>query len=362
MFYAASQNQISLNTLEDAKTIGKIGVLADYAITQYLVGEGFTNLVFCTDNIDAFDRLLKGEIDLFPADKFTAEAAMQTLNKSFFSITSELTIRTDMVYFAFNKNVPDYVVADFQSKIDQFKNDGTLLKLYQKFMVSSDVPGTLQVYTEQYPPLTFRDNFGEISGFGTDIVKEIMKRNHLFLDITLSSWSNGYELALNNPNFCLFTMDRTAIRDTLLQWVGPIGTNTSWFYTKSGSGISINSINDAKNLTSVGAVDSWFSEQYMLSLGFTNLVTDPDPKVLTQKLMSGQIDAFVCTDVTFPDILKSLGYNYTQVSPSFSLMASDYYIAFSKTTAAATVNQWQSTFQALKLDGTYGAIKQKWLP
>ena len=117
MFYSASQNQINLNTLDDAKKQGKIGVLKDYAIEQYLIQEGFTNLVYCTDNIQAFDQLLKGEIDLFPSDKITAEAALNSLKKSFYSVTPRLSIRTDLVYFAFNKNIPDDVVADFQREI-----------------------------------------------------------------------------------------------------------------------------------------------------------------------------------------------------------------------------------------------------
>jgi len=361
-FYSTAQSHLSLNVLDDAKSVGKIGVLQDYSITQYLEQQGFTNLVYCTDNVDAFNKLLNGDIDLFPSDKITAEAALKTLNKSIYAVTAKMTIRTDMVYFAFNKKIPDDVVADFQKEIDEMKDNGSLETLYRKFMSSSDVPGTLQIYTEQYPPLTFRNNNGEITGLGTDIVNEIMKRNQVYSDIKLSSWSNGYELALHNPNVCLFTMDRTEIRDTLFQWVGPIGTNTTWFYTKSGSGISITSLEDAKNLGSIGTVNSWFSDQYLRNLGFTNLVSDSDPSVLTEKLMQGEIDAFVCSSVTFPAILEGVGYQYTQVVPSFSLMSSDYYIAFSKNTAASIVNQWQTTLDAIKQDGTYTAIVQKWLP
>ena len=361
LFYSASNSRVTLNSLDDAKKTGRIGVLKDYAIEQYLVGEGFANLIYCTDNIEAFDKLLKGEIDLFPSDKITAEAALQTLNKSIYAVTAELTIRTDLVYFAFNKKVPDDVVADFQTEIDRLKADGTLKALTQKYLNSSDVPGTLQIYTEQYPPLTFRNNFGDITGFGSDIVYEIMKRNHLFYDIKLSSWSNGYDLALNNPNFCLFTMDRTELREYLFQWVGPIGTNTTWFYIKAGSGITITSMDNARNLVSVGTVSSWFSDQYLRNLGFTNLVANSDPLVMTKKLMNGEIDAFDCTSVTFPDILKGLGYQYSEVVPAFSLMSSDYYISFSKNTPETVVNKWQTTLESMKLDGTYQAISLKWL-
>jgi len=361
-FYSASQSQIALTSLDDAKKIAKIGALKDYSIEQYLVGQGFTNLVYCKDNIEAFDKLLKGEIDLFPSDKITAEAALKTLNKSVYNVTSQLTIRTEMVYFAFNKNIPDNVVADFQMEIDRLKANGTLRNLSQQYLNTSDVLGTLQIYTEQYPPLTFRNSFGEITGFGSDIVCEILKRNHLFIDIKLSSWSNGYELALYNPNVCLFTMDKTDLRKNLFQWVGPIGTNTTYFYTKAGSGITISSIAQAKSLAKVGTVSSWFSDQYLRTQGFTNLVSDNDPAVMVKKLMQGEINAFVCSSVTFPDILKSQGYQYTQTVAAFSLMSSDYFIAFSNNTPASVVSQWQTTLAAMKLDGTYDAISKKWFP
>jgi len=360
-FYAASQSQISINSLDDAKYISKIGVLKDYSIEQYLIQKGFTNLVYCTDNIDAFDKLLKGEIDLFPSDIITAEAALKALNKSIYNVASKSIIRTDLVYFAFNKKVPDDVVADFQQEIDLLKANGTLKTLYEKYLNSSDAPGTLQIYTEQYPPISFRDNKGEITGFGSDIVYEIMKRNHLFFDIKLSSWENGYDLALNNPNLCLFTMDRTELRDNLFQWIGPIGTNTTWIYTKVGSGITISSIEDARELSKIGTVSSWFSDQYLRDQGFKNLVSDSDPNIMTRKLLDGTIDAFVCSSVTFPYILKELGHNYNEVVPSLSIISSDYYIVFSKNTPATIIDQWQTTLQSMKLDGTYDAIYQKWL-
>ncbi|MEI8005386.1 MAG: transporter substrate-binding domain-containing protein [Bacteroidota bacterium] len=362
MFYSSSQNPVILNSLDDAKKIGKIGVIKDYSITQYLLDQGFTNLEYCTTNIDAFERLLKGEIDLFPSDRLTTDAALESLNKSYYSVAERLTIRTDLVYFAFNKKVPDDVVADFQMAIDRLKDNGVLLSLYRKFMNSSDFPGSFQIYTENYPPLTFRDSYGNITGFGSEIAKEIMNRNNIFSGIRLTLWSIGYDLALNNPNIGIFTMDHTPSRDSLFQWVGPLGTNTTYFYTKIGSGISITSLDDAKNLSSVGTVTSWFSDQYLRSIGFTNLVSEGDPAVMTKKLMTGEVDAFVCSCVTFPDILRAAGYQYNQVIPAFTLMSSDYYIAFSKTTSPAVVAQWQSAFVAMKTDGTYDAIYKKWFP
>lgn len=361
-FYALAQNHFNLNSLEEAKTVNSIGVLRDYTIEQFLIQQGFTNLVYCNDHRDAISKLISGEIDLYPSDKITAEAVLNTMQLSIYTLKEVLPIKTEMIYFAFNKLIPDDVVADFQVEIDRLKSNGFLKQLYQNYFNSSDFPGTIQIYTESYPPITFMNNYGEITGYGSDIAKEIMKRNRLFVDIKLSTWSNGYELALINPNFCLFTMDRTPARENLFHWVGPIGTNSTYFYTLAGSSIVINSIEDAMNLTSVGTVSSWFSDQHLRNLGFTNLISDSDPAVLTEKLLNGEIDAFVCSEVTFPDILRTQGYQYSQVNPVFSLMSSDYYITFSKTTSVEIVNQWQTTFSAIQQDGTVDALRRRWFP
>jgi len=361
-FYALSENRIRISSLEEAKKIEKIGVLKSYAQEQYLLKQGFENLVYCTDHHDAMDKLLKGEIDLYPMDRWAKEKTLGDMGHSQFKLKEVLPLNTEMLYFAFNKNIPDEVVADFQNEIDRLKQNGFLKKLYQDYLGSSDFPGSLIVYTEDYPPLTFCNTFGEISGYGSDIVKEIMKRNRIFEKIRVSTWSNAYEMALSIPNLCLFTMDKTPAREPLFQWVGPIGTNTTYIYTRKGSGIEIHNLEEAKKISSIGTVSSWFSDQYLREQGFSNLVSDPNPVVLTQKLIKGEIDAFVCSEVTFPDIVYEAGFQYLDVSPAFALMSSDFYISFSKSTPPSTVNQWQSTLAGMKSDGTIDAIRKKWLP
>lgn len=359
-FYADSHNPIEIASLEDARNVEKVGVLADYSITQYLISENFNNLVYCEDNQDAFNKLISGEITLFPSDRITAEAALNSLGKTVYDVTNKLAFRTDLVYFAFNKAIPDEVVEDFQKSINKAKANGTLKQLYQKYMQSANAPDVLQLYTEQYPPLTYRNTSGVITGFGTDLVLEVMKRDQTYYPINLTLWGHAYEVALHNPNVCLFTMDRTELRENLFQWVGPIGNNVTYFYVRTGSGISINSLNDARNLGKVGTVSSWFSDQRLRELGFTNLESGSDPAVMAEKLLNNEIDAFVCTNVTFPSILRELGYQPDHVQPTLALMSSDYYIAFSKSTPESTVTHWQQTFDAMKQDGTYDAIYGKW--
>ncbi len=360
-FYADAQHNLNITSLDDAKNVDAIGVVEGYSITAYLEEHNFPNLVYVDDHQQAFEQLLQGEITLYPSDRLSAQSALDASGHLYYHVKNVLPIKTELLYFAFNKMVPDHVVDDFQQTIDQLKQSGFLRQLSQQYLNTSDFPGTMQVYTESYPPLTFMNDFGEITGFGTDIVREIMQRNNLFEDIRLTTWSNAYQMALDNPNFCIFTLDRTDQRDPLFQWVGPIGTNETFFYTRADSDISINSIEDAMNLDAVGTVNSWYSDQYLQELGFTNLVSDGNPGVVVEWLMNGDVDAFVCSGLTISDILSANDYSYAEVDAAFLLMSSDFYIAFSNNTPASTVGTWQETLDAMHADGTYDVIYQKWL-
>ncbi len=361
-FYTASGNTLNLSSLEDAKNVDAIGVVEGYSITTYLESQGFSNLVYVDSQQDGFDRLLQGEIDLYPSDRLSAQAALQASGHLYYNVKTIFPIKTELLYFAFNKEVPDEVVSDFQNSINRLKQSGFIAQLSQKYLNTSEIPGVLQIYTENYPPITFMNDFGEITGFGTDIVNEIMQRNNIFEKIKVTTWSNAYNMALHNPNFCLFTMDRTEIRDTLFQWVGPIGNNDTHFYVRADSDITINSIEDAMALEAIGTVSSWFSDQYLRDLGFTNLVSDGDPGVIVDWLMSGEVDAFVCSAITISDILQANDFSFEDVREEpFTLLSSDFYISFSKNTPETTVNLWQETFEAMQTDGTYDAIYEKWL-
>ena len=96
----------------------------------------------------------------------------------------------------------------------------------------------LTLLTEEYPPVTFMKE-GKVTGFVTDMVREIIARQGIADTIQLTSWDEAYKSALSSPNVVLFSAERTEKREKLFQWVGPVGKNSAIFYAKKGSGIKI---------------------------------------------------------------------------------------------------------------------------
>jgi len=215
--------------------------------------------------------------------------------------------------------------------------------------------------TEEYPPVTFMRD-GKPSGFVTDIVREIAARQGIPDTIRLTSWKNAYNMALLHPKVVLFSAERTPERESLFQWVGPVGKNSAILYAKKGSGIRINSLEEARKIAAIATTTNWFTEQYLKREGFKNLVSSPDPRSNVRQLMNGEVPLSVFTDITIQEIARDAGYSVDDLEPVFTIGQTYFYIAMSKDTPADVVQAWQSTLDSLKQDGTYEKIYRRYLP
>lgn len=226
-----------------------------------------------------------------------------------------------------------------------------------------NIKGTsaLEMLTEEYPPVTFMKD-GKVTGFVTDVVREIIARQGIPDKIRLTSWDEAYNVALSNPNVVLFSTERTEKREKLFQWVGPVGKNSAIFYAKKDSGIRINSLEEARKIAAIATTTDWFTEQYLKSKGFTNLVSSSLPVTNVKQLMNGEVQISVFTDITIPEIVKNAGYSMDDLEPVFTVSNTYFYIAMSLGTHDEMVKKWQSVLDGLKADGTFEKIYRRYLP
>jgi len=253
---------------------------------------------------------------------------------------------------------------EFMRKIDCF------CLMLSLFVLAGCVCGTqkningtseLKMLTEEYPPVTFMKD-GKVTGFVTDVVREIITRQGIPDHIRLTSWDEAYNAALSNPNVVLFSAERTEKRENFFQWVGPVGKNSAIFYAKKGSGIKINSLEEAKKVAAIATTTNWFTEQYLKDKGFTNLVSSPLPITSVKQLMNGEVQLSVFTDITIPEIVKNAGYSMDNLEPVFTVSKTYFYIAVSRGTPVEMVKKWQSVLDALKADGTFEKIYRSYIP
>jgi polar amino acid transport system substrate-binding protein len=219
----------------------------------------------------------------------------------------------------------------------------------------------LILLTESYPPLTYAEG-DTITGYGAEVVaaiQTVLKTNY---KPTMINWDKAYQRALNEPNIVIFTMEKTPERDSLFNWIGPLGQNKTHFYVMKESSLAINGLEDAKAIKSIGTVTDWFSEQYLKKQGFSNLSSSVNPEDAVRQLMTKKVDMAVFTDLTCSSIVQNAGFNPADIKPVFELMSTGYYIGISKKTDQATVDAWQQAFKQIEQDDTLAKLKEKWLP
>ncbi len=219
----------------------------------------------------------------------------------------------------------------------------------------------LQIITEDFAPFNFRSKEGKITGQSTEIVQEILSRLNLEIDIQHMPWNDGYELALSEPDVILYSIFRTAEREELFLWVGPIGSDEYVFYTLKNSGLSISSLEEAKTANAIGVVQDDARHQFLKKNNITNLKLYSNDAECYRALENGDVELVVGTSITMVQMARQAGVDPSDLKPVYSLKKSPLYVAFNKNTSTDIVKQWQDALDEMKSDGTFEEINERWV-
>lgn len=219
----------------------------------------------------------------------------------------------------------------------------------------------LQLYTEENPPLNFSRD-GQADGLASMVVRELLRRTGDSARIEVVPWARGYKRAQGGANIGLFVAVRTAEREALFQWVGPLVSTTTSFYGKRGSGLQIASLDDAKRVAGIAVPRDWYSHQFLQKEGFDNLHLVPKPHEMLRMTLYGRVPLMVYEDQLLPSLVAELGGSAADFERLYSFMRSSSYIVFSLATDPQLVRRWQLALDAMKADGSLARIHDQWLP
>ena len=352
--------------IDDCKLFPSIAVTKDMVETTTLEDLGFKNLVYYNTYEEALAAFVNGTVRYIASDFYHL---LKKLPSGFFMehVMTVTRYHTVYNYIAFSKDVSDEVVSNTQNAIEEMiKNSRSIsiMKNYMSIMPSDYMPGTIQIYTEVSPPFSYmtgKDTTRKVEGSSVDIVNEIQSRIGHVNKINMSLWVDAYAIVQYLPNSALFNTTRTPERENMFQWVGPISTSRSYFYTLASSGLTVQTMDQAKALKSIATPVGWFTYDFMVKNGFQNIVaTSRTSMDAFQQLINGDVQALLMTDLDvkwLADLSKVPLSDLTQ-----QMQASDLkdYIAFSLNTPASTVQQWQQHLDAMKTDKTFNTIWNKW--
>lgn len=152
------------------------------------------------------------------------------------------------------------------------------------------------------------------------------------------------------------------MKDTIEDKVTEIIDSNFTIDDVAGSGITINSLEDAKSIDAIATTTAWGSEIYLKDQNFTNLVSDALPTTSVQKLMDGNVSLSIFNDLTVANIIDEAGYNISDVEKVYNVMQATYYIAISKGTSEEVYQQWSDALKAIKDDGKFEEIYHQYFP
>lgn len=219
-------------------------------------------------------------------------------------------------------------------------------------------PG-LHLLTESNRPLSYLEQ-GRLTGLCTEIVDAVAHKVGGASSMTLLPWARAYAMALKEPDTGLFCTARTAEREPLFQWVGPLATVEGVFYARQGSGIVLRNLGEAKSAARILVVQDFFTHQFLRAQGFANLEPVPHPEDMLRMLVFGRAPLMFANSLTVPELLKQSGMAPSAIEPVLSALQVDEYLAFSRSTPAETVQRWQAALDELRRIGVIQRIWMKW--
>lgn len=203
----------------------------------------------------------------------------------------------------------------------------------------------LYIFTENYPPYNasetgkgFAHNEEDITGICTDMVKAMLSRVDYDYVMKMRDWSYAYNWVQDRENHGLFCTARTDEREDQFQWVGPLASIKWTLFAAPDSDITLDSLEDAKDLRIAGYKGDVMSE-YLVDQGF-NVIMGISGDVNTRRLTLGQADLWV-TDGLVGPLVAEEEHGITGLKPVLVFRETPMYLAFSNNTDPAVIEDLQ---------------------
>lgn len=221
----------------------------------------------------------------------------------------------------------------------------------------------LRILAEEYPPYAF-EHEGEPSGFTVEIVQEILRRTgrdpH---DMDFMPWARAVQTLGSAHETILFPVPATPQLSQRFRLVGPIFLSRITFFKRAGSDVTINTLQEAMRVQRISVTRQDPVQRILEERGFTNLEESNGHRFNFAKLEAGRVALAATDQRLFPAFLKQnralLARNFENTDIEVARLPMT--IAFTSDIEQQLVDLWQSTLEAMKRDGSYTEILNRYI-
>ncbi|MDD5284551.1 MAG: transporter substrate-binding domain-containing protein [Desulfuromonadaceae bacterium] len=203
---------------------------------------------------------------------------------------------------------------------------------------------------------------GVLKGYAAELIMAIWNRMGIKpKKIRFLPWDKAYQLALTQPKTILLTTARLDEREALFKWVGPINTPRFSLFADSARNIKISGIEEARKYR-VCTVINDAAEMLLLNRKFPKerLDRSHDVKTALGRIQERKCELFAYSEASMKHSLKLFGLDAARYVNVFPIAGSPVFFAFHRDTQDSAVKEFQDALNALKKDGTYKKIKEKY--
>jgi len=134
-------------------------------------------------------------------------------------------------------------------------------------IVSHHCVAKLTVVTENFAPAQYLDANNNLVGDAADKVRLVLDSVGIDYSISVNDWSMAYNIALRDPQTCIFSISRSPEREHNFIWFAKLAQFDTNFYSLKSKGISLTNLEQAKQYR-IAVLKDNYSHHYLLSKGF----------------------------------------------------------------------------------------------
>ena len=175
------------------------------------------------------------------------------------------------------------------------------------------------------------------------------------------------ETAQTSDSVLIYSIGRNPQREKLFKWVGVIAPTQYYLFSLPQRKLKFERLEQAQALQ-VATVNEDVGEQFLINKGFVrgqNLQSSIKYELNYEKLKRGRVDLWIMSELVAVYLARQAGDVPTQTlarSYAITELGSDgYYMAFGASTPDALVERLAKALATIKGNGTYDALKKKWL-
>ena len=221
----------------------------------------------------------------------------------------------------------------------------------------------LRVVLEVSPPHQVMQG-DKVGGLATAVVSQMLAAVALQPQYEVYPWARAYRIAATTPNVLIFNMARTAEREPLFEWIGPVAHyRFSLLKLAARHDIQIQQQSDMHKYV-IGAQRDDFSAQWLQDVAkqpAAQLVLQPNIMETWRMLVHGRLDLLVDDPLIIKEMLQAHHLYSDEVEFVWFIpeLAQTTWIAIKKGSDPGLIRRLKNAHQQVRLTAAYQQVMQQ---